>query len=99
MNLGALIELTTELKQIYIDTAREVGFKPGPEHFGYQMRALVADTDEEAQELGRGFLWTQSHRMRGPIEHTDPPGYQSRVASSMMARRAGGGGGPVMTYE
>ena len=33
------------------------------------------------------------------MEHTDPPGYQSRVASTMMARRAGGGGGPVMTYE
>ncbi len=99
MNLGALIELTKDLKQIYIDTARETGFTPGPEHFGYQMRALVADTDEKAQELGRGFLWTQNHRMRGPIEHTDPPGYQSRVASAMMARRVGGGGGPVVSYE
>jgi len=54
MNLGALISLTKELKQVYIDTAREVGFTPGPEHFGYQVRALVADTDEKAQELGRG---------------------------------------------
>ena len=99
INLGALIELTAELKQIYKDTAKEVGFKPGPEHFGYQMRALVADTDEQAEELGRKFLWTQSHRMRGPVEHNDPPGYQSRVASGMMARRLGGGGGPPMTYE
>ena len=50
MNLGALIGLTKELKQVYIDTANEVGFTPGPEHFGYQVRALVADTDEKAQE-------------------------------------------------
>ena len=99
INLGALIGLTTELKQMYIDTAREVGFTPGPEHFGYQLRALVADTDERAQEIGRKFLWTQNHRMRGPMEHTDPPGYQSRVASSMMARRVGGGGGQVVDYE
>ena len=43
-----------------------MGFTPGPEHFGYQVRALVADTDEKAQELGRGFLWAGQHRMRGP---------------------------------
>ena len=99
INLGALIDLTTELKQMYIDTAHEVGFAPGPEHFGYQLRALVADTDERAQEIGRKFMWTQNHRMRGPMEHNDPPGYQSRVASGLMSRRLGGGGGPIMNYE
>ena len=99
LNLGALIELTMELKQVYIDTAKEVGFTPGPEHFGYQVRALVADTDEKAQEAGRKFLWTQNHRMRGPVEHNDPPGYQSRIASTLAARRPGAGAGPVMTYE
>ena len=98
INLGALMDLTTELKQIYIDAAHEVGFKPGPEHFGYQVRALVADTDEKAQEIGRGFLWNVDHRMRGPREHNDPPGYQSRVASALAARRAGGPG-QRMDYE
>ena len=98
INLGALIDVTQELKQIYIDTAHEAGFKPGPEHFGYQIRALVADTDEKAQEIGRNFLWTQNHRMRGPREHNDPPGYQSRVASAMMQRRPVGAG-PLMSYE
>ncbi len=78
VNLGALMDLTLELKQIYIDTAHEAGFTPGPEHFGYQMRALIADTDEEAQEIGRGFLWNAAYRMRGPAEHNDPPGYQPR---------------------
>ena len=101
MNLGAIMGLTRELKQYYIDTAHEVGFKPGPEHFGYQLRTFVADTDEEAQELGRHFMWTQNHRMRGPREHNDPPGYQSRAARNVMVRRPGGGGGPEqqLTYE
>ncbi len=99
INLGALIDLTTELKQMYINTAQEVGFKPGPEHFGYQLRAVVADTDKKAQEIGRHFMWTQAHRMRGPREHNDPPGYQSREASVMMRRRPVGAGGQTMTYE
>jgi alkanesulfonate monooxygenase SsuD/methylene tetrahydromethanopterin reductase-like flavin-dependent oxidoreductase (luciferase family) len=88
-----------ELKQVYIDTAHQVGFTPGSEHFGYQIRALVADTDERAQEIGRGFLWAQGHRMRGPSEHLDPPGYQSRVASSLARRRVGAGGGPAVSYQ
>jgi alkanesulfonate monooxygenase SsuD/methylene tetrahydromethanopterin reductase-like flavin-dependent oxidoreductase (luciferase family) len=98
INLGALMDLTRELKQVYIDTAQEVGFTPGPEHFGYQVRALVADTDAQAQAIGRGFLWNAHHRMRGPSEHNDPPGYQSRVASALQQRRAGGPG-QRMTYE
>ena len=100
INLGAIMDLTMELKQIYIDTAHEVGFEPGPQHFGYQLRALVADTDEYAQEIGRKLLWTQEHRMRGPREHNDPPGYQSPVASAMMKRRpAAGGAEKGMSYQ
>jgi alkanesulfonate monooxygenase SsuD/methylene tetrahydromethanopterin reductase-like flavin-dependent oxidoreductase (luciferase family) len=98
INLGVLMDLTRELKQLYIDTAQETGFTPGPEHFGYQVRALVADTDAQAQAIGRGFLWNAHHRMRGPSEHNDPPGYQSRVASALNQRRAGGPG-QRMTYE
>ena len=90
VNLGALIELTTELKQIYIDTAHEVGFKPGPEHFGYQLRALVADSDEKAQELGRAFMWTMDHRQRGPREHPTRLSVQrGAVNSNAAAHRAG----------
>ena len=100
MNLGAIMDVTQELKQYYIDTAREAGFKPGPEHFGYQLWVLVADTDAKAQEIGRNLLWTFDHRMRGPREHNDPPGYQSRVARDVGMRRPGAGGpGKKMDYE
>ena len=94
MNLGAFIDATEELKQIYIDTADDVGYKAGPEHFGYQLYALVADTDEKAQELGRNFLWTLDHRQRGPREHNDPPGYQSRLGRDVMMRRPAVAGRP-----
>jgi hypothetical protein len=85
------------LKQVYIDTAIETGFKPGPQHFGYLLRVLCADTDEKAIEIGREFMWTIGHRQRGPMEHNDPPGYQSREAVRVKAQRptgnvAGAGG-------
>ena len=105
MNLGALIERTEFLKRVYIDTANEVGYKAGPEHFGYLLRVLVADTDEKAQEIGREFMWTVNHRNRGPREHSDPPGYQSREAVKLKMQTptgsvAGSGGlGVGMSYE
>jgi alkanesulfonate monooxygenase SsuD/methylene tetrahydromethanopterin reductase-like flavin-dependent oxidoreductase (luciferase family) len=105
MNLGALVETTAWLKQVYIETAQQVGFKPGPEHFGYLLRVLCADTDEKAIEVGREFMWTVGHRQRGPMEHNDPPGYQSREAVRVKAQRptanvvGGGGLGVGMTYE
>ena len=61
---------------------------------------LCADTDEKAQEIGRGFLWTENHRNRGPVEHNDPPGYQSRQAVQIQRSLPGAGGfGKRMSYE
>jgi alkanesulfonate monooxygenase SsuD/methylene tetrahydromethanopterin reductase-like flavin-dependent oxidoreductase (luciferase family) len=104
MNLGALVETTEWLKQVYIDTAHEVGYKPGPEHFGYLLRCFVADTDDKAIEIGREFMWTAAHRQKGPKEHNDPPGYQSRRAVEVKAARPQIGTGTSefgrpMTYE
>ena len=100
MNLGSLLDYTEGLKGVYIDTAKEVGFTPGPEHFGYLLRVLCADTDEKAQEIGQTFLWTENHRNRGPVEHNDPPGYQSREAVRIQRQLPGAGGfGRRMTYQ
>ncbi len=102
MNLGSLLDLTKQLKGIYHETAAEEGYEAGPEHFGYLIRCLVADTDEKAQEIGRTFLWTENHRNRGPMEFNDPPGYQSREALRIkMSRPLIGTGtmGRRMTYE
>ncbi|MCH8745073.1 MAG: LLM class flavin-dependent oxidoreductase, partial [Chloroflexi bacterium] len=102
MNLGSLLDVTKQLKAIYFETALEVGFEPGPQHFGYLLRCLVADTDERAQEIGRTFLWTENHRNRGPLEFNDPPGYQSREALRIKMSRPLIGTGTIgkrMSYE
>jgi alkanesulfonate monooxygenase SsuD/methylene tetrahydromethanopterin reductase-like flavin-dependent oxidoreductase (luciferase family) len=102
MNLGALVGVTEYLKGVYIETAKDVGFTPGPEHFGYLLRVLCADTDEKAIDLGRTFMWTENHRQRGPREHNDPPGYQSREALKVkMSRPTIGTGtfGKKMGYD
>ena len=100
MNLGSLLDYTEGLKGVYIDTAKEVGFTPGPEHFGYLLRVFCADTDEKAQDIGRTFLWTEDHRNRGPLEHNDPPGYQSREAVRIQRQLPGAGGfGRRMSYQ
>ena len=100
MNLGSLLDHTERLKGIYSETAREVGFTPGPEHFGYLLRVFCADTDEKAQEIGRQFLWTEEHKNRGPREHGDLPGYESRAAVAIQKTLPGAGGfGKKMSYE
>ena len=102
MNLGAALDVTMWLKDIYIDTAKEHGYKPAPGHFGYLLKAFVADTDEKAQEIGRQYMWTEQNRMKGPAEHNDPPGYQSREALRVKRQRPVGQFGGVtnrMTYE
>ena len=100
MNLGSLLNHTEFLRQVYIDTARETGFQAQPEHFGYLLKVVVADTEEKAQEIGRHFMWTDEHRQRGPREHNDPPGYQSRQAVAMQKTLPGASTfGKKMTYE
>ena len=100
MNLGSLLDYTEQLRRVYVDTAKEVGFQPGPEHFGYLLRVFVADTDEKAQDIGRTFMWTDDHRNKGPREHNDPPGYQSRQSVQIQRTLPGAGGfGRQMSYE
>ena len=48
--------ITTDMMDVYAETAREHGYEPGPEHYGYLVRVHVQDTDEKAREAGRGFL-------------------------------------------
>lgn len=44
---------TQDMMDIYTETARENGYEPGPENFGYLCRIHVQDTDEKAYESAR----------------------------------------------
>ena len=52
----------------------------GPEHIGYLQRILVADTDEKAREIGKGYLVGNVGIGRIPLppDYMAPIGYNSR---------------------
>ncbi len=73
-------EATQDMHAIYAETAREYGYEPGPEHFGYLIRIHVQDTDEKARDVGRGFLVGNVGVGRVPLppDYMAPIGYSSR---------------------
>jgi len=49
-------QVTVQMTELYNKAAAEVGYRPGPQNFGYLWRIHVQDTDEKANEAGKGFL-------------------------------------------
>ena len=82
---------TCDLWDFYADIAAEHGYQAGPENFGYLMGVFVADTDEKAQELAKGFVFGGGANAFSRPEHTLPPGYNSKNAIRLLARRPSGG--------
>ena len=71
---------TQDMMSIYTETARENGYEPGPEHFGYLCRIHVQDTDEKAYEAAKGFLTGNVGvgRVPMPRDYMMPIGYSGR---------------------
>ena len=70
---------TRDMMDIYAETARDYGYEPGPEHFGYLVRIHVQDTDEKARDVGRGYLEGNVGvgRVPMPRDYMSPVGYGS----------------------
>lgn len=68
---------TAHMWKIYGDTAAKAGYQVGPENFGYLQKVLVADTYEEAYELGKGHVFGGSFT---PSRFASLPGYNSKEA-------------------
>ena len=98
VSLGTLLDVAQATGELYHKTARAAGFDTGPGHYGYTIRAFVADTDDKAYKLGRHFLWNEKHRFKGIPEHIDPPGYRSRDSAKIASKRVGPGSG-ALTYD
>jgi alkanesulfonate monooxygenase SsuD/methylene tetrahydromethanopterin reductase-like flavin-dependent oxidoreductase (luciferase family) len=50
----------------------------------------VADTEEKAQELGKGFIFGGGQTVFSRPEHTLPPGYNSKEAIRRLSKQPGG---------
>ena len=73
-------QVTLDLTAIYTEAAKQVGYEPGPQNFGYLVRVHVQDTDEKAYDVGKGFLIGNAGVGRVPLpgDFMAPPGYNSR---------------------
>ena len=90
VGLGTALGPTCDLWDLYADTAAEEGYQAGPENFGYLLPIFVAETDEKALEIGKGFIFGGGQNAFSRPEHTLPPGYNSKGAIKMLGQQAGG---------
>ncbi len=90
LGLGTALGPTCDMWDMYADKAAELGYQAGPENFGYLLPVFCADTDEKAQDLGRGFIYGGGQNAFSRPEHTLPPGYNSKAAIRMLANQPGG---------
>jgi alkanesulfonate monooxygenase SsuD/methylene tetrahydromethanopterin reductase-like flavin-dependent oxidoreductase (luciferase family) len=76
--LNTAIDATKNIWSIYSQQAREVGYEPGPENFGYLIRVHVQDDEEKALQNARQFMWMQGEftGLAHPV-WANPSGYFS----------------------
>jgi alkanesulfonate monooxygenase SsuD/methylene tetrahydromethanopterin reductase-like flavin-dependent oxidoreductase (luciferase family) len=91
LGLTSALGPTAELWNLYADTYAKRGLQAGPENFGYVTRLFVADTEEEAQELGRSFCFAGAPGSFAKAQHTLPAGYNSPESIQRLSARPGGG--------
>jgi alkanesulfonate monooxygenase SsuD/methylene tetrahydromethanopterin reductase-like flavin-dependent oxidoreductase (luciferase family) len=84
VGLNTTLEATKRIWDLYDETARAAGRKPGTEHRGYLMRVFVADTDAEARHHAEQYLYTL-----GDVSVTRRPEWAAPTGyASYEARRA-----------
>jgi alkanesulfonate monooxygenase SsuD/methylene tetrahydromethanopterin reductase-like flavin-dependent oxidoreductase (luciferase family) len=84
--LGTNLEPTIEMANLYADVAEQEGYQAGPENFGYLQNVCVAETEEKAQELARGFVYGGGFGSFARPEWMFPPGYNSKEATKRLAK-------------
>ena len=100
IGLNTNFDVSQKIKDLYVESARAVGYEPGPENFGQLLQCHVADTEEKAERNAREFMW-----MRGEftgLAHPvwgSPSGYGSRSNRNALIEIAAGRRrpGPTLT--
>jgi alkanesulfonate monooxygenase SsuD/methylene tetrahydromethanopterin reductase-like flavin-dependent oxidoreductase (luciferase family) len=75
--LATEVNATLKMWNLYGETAAQTGYQIGPENFGYLQKMVIADSDEEAYELGKGHMYGGSH---ATPKYSALPGYNSKLA-------------------
>jgi alkanesulfonate monooxygenase SsuD/methylene tetrahydromethanopterin reductase-like flavin-dependent oxidoreductase (luciferase family) len=84
--LATQVEPTIEMMNLYADVAAQEGYQAGPENFGYLQNVFVAETDEKALELAKGFMFGGGFGGFARPEWMFPPGYNSKEATKRLAK-------------
>jgi alkanesulfonate monooxygenase SsuD/methylene tetrahydromethanopterin reductase-like flavin-dependent oxidoreductase (luciferase family) len=84
--LATQLEPTVEMVNLYADVAAQEGYQAGPENFGYLQNICVAETEEKAQELAKGFVYGGGFGSFARAEWMFPPGYNSKEATKRLAK-------------
>ena len=90
IGLGTALGATADMWDLYANRAAELGYQAGSENFGYLIPTFVADTDEKAQELGKGFVFGGWQNAFSRPQYTLPPGYNSKEAIQRLSKQPGG---------
>jgi len=84
--LATALEPTVEMVNLYADVAAQMGYQAGPENFGYLQNVCVAETEEKARELAKGFVFGGGFGAFARAEWMFPPGYNSKEATKRLAK-------------
>jgi alkanesulfonate monooxygenase SsuD/methylene tetrahydromethanopterin reductase-like flavin-dependent oxidoreductase (luciferase family) len=84
--LATQLEPTIEMVNLYADVAAQEGYQAGPENFGYLQNVCVAETEEKAQQLAKGFVYGGGFGAFARAEWMFPPGYNSKEATRRLAK-------------
>lgn len=82
--LATEVNATRKMWNLYGDTAEKMGYQVGPENFGYLQKMVLADSDEEAYEIGKGHMFGGSH---ATPKYSALPGYNSKIAIREYANK------------
>ena len=85
------MDTTVKVWKLYDEAARRVGYEPGTETKGYQLRVHVQDTEERALQNAQEFNWMQGEFLgvTHPVWH-NPAGYASPIWRRQMVEMANG---------
>ena len=89
LSLGATPSATCAMWDLYADEAARCGRQAGSENFGCLLQTVVADTDDDAHEIGKSFYFGGGHAALASPPAQLPAGFNSPSAIKRLAKRPG----------